>query len=258
LVGVPSQVSSYNRAAASLSVLHRAPTRPHRHGCDSIGRARFARLLAPSWELCFACVGVGVGVAARVGRPQARRTRTSSMTRPPKASGTCRRAAAVVSAAAALPIAYSAVSYIAACRSQPNVGAADRAARPGRGIDHRPAAAAWCRLRIAAASHRIASHRIASHRIACRSLSAAAVARRSLRGARSTLPALLGVRGVFALRRLVQVLSFRLSTRGVVGFSRSPVRPKLSAAQQQAQRPHGPRCGLVRVLTGSRVRVRVG
>ena len=52
LVGVPSQVSPYHRAAASRSVLHRAPTRPHRHGCDSIGRARFARLLAPSWELC--------------------------------------------------------------------------------------------------------------------------------------------------------------------------------------------------------------
>jgi hypothetical protein len=158
------------------------------------------------------------------------------MTRPPKASGTCRRAAAVVSAAAALPIAYSAVSYIAACRSQPNVGAADRAARPGRGIDHRPAAAAWCRLRIAAASHRIASHRIASHRIACRSLSAAAVARRSLRGARSTLPALLGVRGVFALRR-VQVLSFRPPAgRGILALARAAEAVGGAAASAAAAR----------------------
>ena len=68
LVGVPSQVSPYHRAAASRSVLHRAPTRPHRHGCDSIGRARFARLLAPRRELCLGLPpALALALALRVG-----------------------------------------------------------------------------------------------------------------------------------------------------------------------------------------------
>ena len=165
----------------------------------------------------------GVGVAARVGRSQARRTRTSSMTRPPKASGTCRRAAAVVSAAAARPIAYSAVSCIAARRPQPNVGCSST----------------WPRHRSPSRRRRrpvSPPHRIASHRIACRSLSAAAVARRSLRGARSTLPALLGVRGVFALRR-VQVLSFRPPAgRGILALARAAEAVGGAAASAAAAR----------------------
>ena len=77
------------------------------------------------------------------------------MTRPPKASGTCRRAAAVVSAAAALPIAYSAVSCIARVVPNPTL------ARPIVQLD---LAAASITVPppppagVAAASHRIASH----------------------------------------------------------------------------------------------------
>ena len=215
MVGVPSQVSSYNRAAASLSMLHRAPTRPHRHGCDSIGRARFARLLAPSWELCLGLrwrwrwrCGTGRSASGSEDEDELDDETTEGLRH--LQARRCR-----------LQLAPQACSTADRLLSRVVHSRASSKTPRWRG---RSCSSTWPRHRSPSRRRRrpvSPPHRIASHRIACRSLSAAAVARRSLRGARSTLPALLGVRGVFALRR-VQVLSFRPPAgRGILALARA-------------------------------------
>jgi hypothetical protein len=197
-------------AAASLSMLHRAPTRPHRHGCDSTGRALCSAARteqgALPWPALALALALRHGSASGSEDEDELDDETTEGLRHLQARR-CR-----------LQLAPQACSTADRLLSRVVHSRASSKTQRWRG---RSCSSTWPRHRSPSRRRRPVSlpHRIASHRIACRSLSAAAVARRSLRGARSTLPGLLGVRGVFALRR-VQVLSFHPPAgRGILALA---------------------------------------